>query len=342
MNFTLFLILAGVCAVLFLTIYAFSRHIKMINSTVSEQLKEINDNLRAHFVDNSRLTQERDHHIGTRLDNTTRVVGDVKELLGRVEESSRRIFEIGKDISSLQDILRAPKIRGGIGQYFLEDLLKQILPKEYYALEYEFKSKERVDAIIRLAGGMVPVDAKFPLDNFKRILSAKEDKEREAFRKCFITDVKNHIKKISEKYILPDEGTLDFALMYIPAENVYYETIIKDENLGNETGVFQYATSKKVIPVSPSSFYAYLMVILLGLKGMTIERRAKDIMQHLARIRGEFDRFSDDFGKVGRHIDNAKSAYKEGEGHLVKISDRLLKIELPESSPGEVKKIPEK
>ncbi len=338
----LVLTITGVLAVLFLAIWIFSRHIKAMSSDVSEQLKEINERLSDHFVDSSKLMQERDHHIGTRLDNTARVVGDVKELLGRVEESSKRIYEIGKDISSLQDILRAPKIRGGIGKYFLEDLLKQILPKEYYALEYEFKSKERVDAVIRLAGGMVPVDAKFPLENFKKILAAKDDKEKADFKKSFVTDVKNHIKKIAEKYILPDEGTFDFALMYIPAENVYYETIIKDENMGEDSGVFQYATSKKVIPVSPSSFYAYLMVVLLGLKGMAIERRAKDIMQHLTRIRGEFDRFSDDFSKIGRHIDNAKSAYRDGEGHLVKISDRLSNMELPDSSPADIKKISEK
>jgi DNA recombination protein RmuC len=342
MNNILFFTVIGALGVLFVAIYIFSRHINAINSAVSGQLKEMNENLRNHFVDSSKLIQEANHHIGTRLDNAARVVSDVKEHLGRLEESSRRIYEIGKDISCLQDLLRAPKIRGGIGQYLLEDLLKQILPKEYYELEHEFKSKERVDAVIKFAGGMVPIDAKFPLENFQSMLAAKEDRERESFKKDFIADVKNHIKKISEKYILPDEGTLDFALMYIPAENVYYETIIKDENIGAESGVFQYASSKRVIPVSPSSFYAYLMVILLGLKGMAIERRAKDIMHDIMRMRGEFGRFSDDFGKIGRHIDNAKSAYKDTEGHLIKINDRLSSIELPESPPGDSKKITER
>lgn len=332
MNSLGILAVIGIFGVLFLVvqmIFYFSKHVKMISNDVSEQLKQINDNLRSHFVDSSKLIQDANKQIGSRLDSATRVVSDVKEHLGRLEESSRQIYEIGKDISSLQDLLRAPKMRGGIGEYILEDLLRQILPKQYYSLQHEFRSKERVDAVIRLEGGMVPVDAKFPLENFKRMLEAKEDKEKSALRKLFIADVKNHIKTISEKYILPDEGTFDFALMYIPAENVYYETIIKDEKIDENTGIFQYSNAKKVIPVSPSSFYAYLMVIVMGLKGMTIEKRAKEIMSDLMRMRGEFDKFSDDFAKIGKHIDNAKTTYLDSEKHLIKISDRLSHLELP-------------
>jgi len=330
------LAIIGIFGILFLIAqlaFYFSKHVKMISGDMSLQLKQINDNLRTHFVDSSKLIQDANQQIGSRLDNAARVVSDVKEHLGRLEESSRRLYEIGKDISSLQDLLRAPKMRGGIGEYILEELLRQILPKQYYELQYEFKSREKVDAVIRLDGGMVPVDAKFPLENFKRMLEAKEDKEKISLRKLFITDVKNHIKKISEKYILPDEGTFDFALMYIPAENVYYETIIKDERIDEDAGIFQYSSAKRVMPVSPSSFYAYLMVIVMGLKGMAIEKRAKDIMSDLARMRGEFDKFSDDFGKIGKHIDNAKTTYLDSEKHLIKISDRLSHLELPGTAP---------
>ncbi|MDD5679906.1 MAG: DNA recombination protein RmuC [Candidatus Omnitrophica bacterium] len=335
-------VIVAIFGIVFLIVqlaFHFSKHVKMISGDVSEQLKLINDNLRSHFVDSSKLIQDANQHMGTRLDNAARVVSDVKEHLGRLEESSRRLYEIGKDISSLQDLLRSPKIRGGIGEYILEDLLSQILPKQYYSLQHEFKSKEKVDAVIRLSGGMVPVDAKFPLENFRRMLDSKEDKERSALRKLFTTDIKNHIKKISEKYILPGEGTFDFALMYIPAENVYYETIIKDEKVEGDTGIFQYSSSKKVIPVSPASFYAYLMVIVMGLKGMVIEKRAKDIMTDLTRMRGEFDKFSDDFVKVGRHIDNAKTAHIDSEKHLIKISDRLSSMELPETARDSMKTI---
>lgn len=342
MNYFGTIAIIAVFGALFLVIqlaFYFSRRVKTISSDMSLQLRQINDSLHSHFVDSSKMVQNVNQHVGARLDNAARVVGDVKEHLGRLEESSRRLYEIGKDISSLQDLLRAPKMRGGIGEYILEDLLKQILPKQYYSLQHEFKSKERVDAAIWLSGGMVPVDAKFPLENFKKMLEAKDDKARAAFRKAFAADVKNHIKKISEKYILPGEGTFDFALMYIPAENVYYETIIKDEKIEEDTGIFQYASSRKVIPVSPASFYAYLMVIVMGLKGMTIEHRAKDIMTDLIRIRGEFDKFSENFTKIGRHLDNAKTTYLDSEKHLIKIGDRLSNMEMPAIPSEETKTI---
>lgn len=342
MNYLGIIAIIAAFGALFLIIQAafhFSRHVKTISSDMSLQLRQISDSLHSHFVDNSKMIQDVNLHVGARLDNAAKVVGDVKEHLGRLEESSRRLYEIGKDISSLQDLLRSPKMRGGIGEHILGDILEQILPKQNYTLQHEFKSKERVDAVIRFSGGMVPVDAKFPFENFKRTLEAKDDKERSAFRKLFITDVKNHIKKISEKYILPDEGTFDFALMYIPAENVYYEAVIKDEKIEEDTGVFQYANSKKVIPVSPSTFYAYLRVIVMGLKGMAIEHRAKDIMTDMARVRGEFDKFSDDFIKIGRHLDNAKTTYMDSEKHLIKISDRLSNLEMPALPPEEAKTI---
>jgi DNA recombination protein RmuC len=322
--------------------FYFSRHIKRMESDVSAYLAQINENLSLHLKDSLKLIYEANQNIGDRLDSATKVVGDVKEHLGKMEESNRRLYEIGKDISSLQDLLRAPKIRGGIGEYILEELLKQILPKEYYTLQYEFKSRERVDAVIRFGAGIVPVDAKFPLENFKRMLKASDEKEYIALKKIFIADIKNHIKAISEKYIVPDEGTFDFALMYIPAENVYYETIIKDETIGGEAGISQYALNKKVIPVSPNSIYAYLQVILLGFKGLAIEKRAKEILFNIAHLKNEFDKFSADFTKIGKHIDNAKSNYSESEKRLMKLTDKLAHIESLDKPEERVKSIDEK
>ncbi|MBN1872551.1 MAG: DNA recombination protein RmuC [Candidatus Omnitrophica bacterium] len=319
----------------------FSRHMKDMGRELTENLKHLNENLNAHLRDSLRLINETNMNIGDRLDSATRVVGDVKEHLGKLEKSNQRLYEIGKDISSLQDLLRAPKIRGGIGEYILEDLLKQILPRDYYILQYEFRNKERVDAAIRFGQGIVPVDAKFPLENFKRIIETDDEKIRLNAKKSFVSDVKGHIKKISDKYIVPDEGTFDFALMYIPAENVYYETIIKDENIGEESGVFQYAINKKVIPVSPNSFYAYLKVILLGLKGMAIEKSAKEILFNISHLRGGLDKFSSDFVKVGKHLDNAKTSFLESEKKLIKFSDKLTHIESLEKSESKVERIEE-
>ncbi|MBN1621126.1 MAG: DNA recombination protein RmuC [Endomicrobiales bacterium] len=262
--------------------------------------------------------------MGERLDNATNIVTQVQKGLGSLSQATERIFEVGKDISSLQEILRAPKIRGNLGELFLGDLLSQILPQANYTLQYSFKSGEQVDAVIRLGQGLVPVDSKFPLENFKRIIETQDEPERKAMKKKFTSDVKKHVDAIAKKYILPDEGTFDFALMYIPAENVYYETIIKDEDETESTSISGYALKKKVIPVSPNSFYAYLQAIVLGLRGMHVEKSAETIIRHLSRLKGDFSRFQEDFDVLGKHVTNIKSKYDESARRLERFSDKLL------------------
>jgi len=266
--------------------------------------------------------------LGDRLDNTAKVVGTVREHLGRLSEASTRIFEIGKDISSLQELLRAPKLRGGIGEFFLEDLLSQVMPsKGFYQTQYRFKGGQQVDAVIKIgADKLVPIDSKFPLENFKTIISASSEEEKKTARKQFISDVKKHISDIAFKYILPDEGTFDFALMYIPAENVYYETIIRDEKFAESGSIFNYSLNKKVIPVSPNSFYAYLQVILLGLKGMAIEKGTQQMLASLERLKGDFGRFSEEFTKLGKHLGNSEGSFEEAEKRLLKIQEKIMQL----------------
>ena len=269
--------------------------------------------------------------LSERLDNAARVVGGVENKLGKLEEVTKKIFDVGKDISSLQEILRAPKIRGTMGELFLNDLLSQVLPKEHYQLQYGFKSGEKVDAVVILQDTlMVPIDAKFPLENFKRVIEAKTDEERIATKKGFVKDIKKHIDDIAKKYILPDEGTLDFALMYIPAENVYYETVIRDEE---ETGLSNYAFSKRVIPVSPNNFYVYLQTVLMGMKGMQVEKNAKEILANLKRLTSDFEKFKDDYVLVGKHLGNAKSKFEDSERRLDKFEDKLIQSGHGEEQP---------
>ena len=265
--------------------------------------------------------------VGERLDNTSKVIGDVRQQLGKLEESSGRIAELGRDISGLQEILQPPKLRGGLGELFLNELLAQILPPSAYETQHGFKGGETVDAVVVLKNGMVPIDAKFPLESFRRLLKAEDDAVRTAEKKAFIKDVKVHIDAIASKYIRMDEGTLDFALMYIPAENVYYETIIKDSEFGDEQTLFNYAASRRVIPVSPNNLYAYLQTILLGLKGMQVERSARDVIENLARVRKEFERFSDAFRLVGKHLDSAQKKYFEAEKRQGKVEAKMEAID---------------
>lgn len=261
--------------------------------------------------------------VGERLDNAARVVSEVQKGLGSLTQASERIYEVGKDIASLQEILRAPKLRGGLGELFLGDLLAQVLPNANFTLQYKFKTGETVDAIVQLGLGMVPVDAKFPLENFRRMIETSVEADRKANRKKFVADVKRHIDAIASKYILPDEGTFDFALMYIPAENVYYETIIRDEALGEESSISAYALERRVIPVSPNSFYAYMQAIVLGLRGMRIEKSAQEIIRQLARLKGDFSRFTDDFDVLGKHITNLKNKYDDSSRRLSTFGDKL-------------------
>ncbi|MCZ7593391.1 MAG: DNA recombination protein RmuC [Kiritimatiellae bacterium] len=183
------------------------------------------------------LTTTRDA-MDKRLDGAARTMAEVSKNLGQLTVATKQLEEVGKDISSLQDILRAPKLRGNLGELFLGDLLAQILPTEHFELQYGFKGGEAVDAVVKLNAGLVPVDAKFPLESFKRILATESDEAKKAPRREFIRDVKKHVDAIADKYIRPDEGTFDFALMYIPAENVYYETIIKDDEFGGDSALF--------------------------------------------------------------------------------------------------------
>src|SRR3989338_11411451 len=265
--------------------------------------------------------------VGQRLDNAARVVMQLDQRMGKVEEATKRVFEVGQDIASLQEILRAPKLRGNLGEQFLGDLLAQMLPQDAYALQHSFKDGERVDAIIRTAHGFVPVDAKFPLENFQRLISASTDEDRMKCRKLFVSDVKKHVSDIAKKYIRPGEGTFDFALMYVPAENVYYEIIAREENLGEEASSAALALKKQVIPVSPNTFYAYLHTILLGLRGMRVEKFAKEILNDMGRIRTEVKNFTDEFATIGKHLSNATSAYGKAEKRLTRIDDRLQQFE---------------
>jgi DNA recombination protein RmuC len=293
---------------------------------LNQQLQSVNDQ----FLKTSGAIGQQLQSMTSQLLDTTGQIGEslghVQSHLGKVEVVTREVLEKSKNIATLEDLLRAPKFRGGLGELFLGDLLSQILPPAHYELQYKFKSGEKVDAVIKIGNSLVPIDAKFPLENFKKYVQEDDPKEKDGLKKKFMGDVKKHVDGIATKYILPDEGTYDFALMYIPAENIYYETILKDESFGEEKSLLSYTVQKRVIPVSPNSFYAYLQVIILGLKGLQIEKSALSIFQALARLRGDLGRFKNDFQVLGTHLANAKSKYDDSEKRLGRVADRLTII----------------
>jgi len=254
-------------------------------------------------------------------------LGDVRQALGELSKSAEQIMEVGKGVSALHDILKAPKLRGGLGELMLEELLRQILPPKYYKHPYKFKSGEMVDAVVQVGERLVPIDSKFPLENFRRLIASQEEGEQKEARRAFVRDVKKHVDDIARKYILPAEGTYDFALMYIPAENVYYETIIKEATTDGGESLSSYAVKKKVIPVSPNSLYAYLMVIVLGLKGLEVEKRAGEIIKYLSSLQGDLGRFREHFDVLGSHLTHSRQKYEDADRSLGRLEDKLLHIE---------------
>lgn len=285
---------------------AFQNQINQINMQVTRQIET-----QARFLQESQGYQK--------------TVNNMENKLGQLQEATQRMVEIGRDISSLQTILQAPKLRGGIGELFLGELLRQTLPPDHFSLQYGFSDGRKVDAVIHLHDGMIPVDAKFPLENFQKFVNATDESEKRSVQKLFASDVKKHITQIAEKYILPDEGTFEFALMYIPAENVYYETIIKDEGAG-ET-ISEFALKHRVVPVSPNSFYSYLQAIVMGLKGLRIEQSAKLILQNLTQLETDFKKCFGEFDKLGSHINHAYNSYNKALRQFEKFQTKLESID---------------
>jgi DNA recombination protein RmuC len=276
-----------------------------------------------------KLIQTGQTTIGARLDAATKVVGEVQGSLGTLQEATRRVAEIGREIQGLEQVLKSPKMRGGLGETLLERLLDEMLPREHWMTQHGFRSGEKVDAAIRIGERIVPVDAKFPLENFRRMLDESDETQRRQHRRVFARDVKARVDEIAKKYILPDEGTYDFALMYVPAENVYYETLIRSET--DEDGINAYALGKRVIPVSPASFFAYLQAILIGFKGMRIEERARQILAQLGRLQVDLERFREDFRLVGKHLGNASSSFTAADKRFERLAERLAAVETTES-----------
>jgi DNA recombination protein RmuC len=303
-----------------------------LQTAVAMELQQVTAEVNRRLQDGMVLMQDAQKTMGQRLDEASRAVTEVHGQLGALGESTRRMEQVGREIAGLEQILRAPKIRGGLGETLLERLLAEILPVEAYRLQHAFRSGDKVDAAVVVADRLVPVDSKFPLENFRRMLEESDEDRRRQARRAFLRDVRGRVDEIAKKYIVPDERTFDFALMYIPAENVYYEVILRGE-AGDES-LLGYALSRRVVPVSPNSFYAYLQVILLGLRGLRIEQNAREILGVLGRLQGDAARLREHFDTLGRHITNAKNKYDETTTSLARLEGKIEDVAGRGEQPG--------
>lgn len=274
-----------------------------------------------------------DKRLDTNSSEMNAKLNNAASAFASVQKSLGEMSEIGRNMKDLQEFLNSPKLRGNIGEQVLKELLGQFLPKNTYRLQYRFKTGSIVDAVIITGGGIIPIDSKFPMENFRRISKATDDKEKKLIEREFISDIKRHIDSISSKYILTNEGTIDFALMYVPSESVYYE-------IANEPSLYDHATKKRVLAVSPMTFYAFLRSILIGFEGQKISQQAHKILSNLRSIQKEYEKTNENLETLSRHVSNSYNMMTQVSTSFGKLGQQITTTnELGEVEEKEIKQL---
>ncbi len=285
------------------------------NTTVVEWLKSMDKRLDTNSTE-----------MNNRLNSAAQAFASVQKSLGEMSE-------IGRNMKELQEFLNSPKLRGNIGEQVLKELLGQFLPKNTYKLQHRFKSGSIVDAAIITEAGIIPIDSKFPMESFKKSHSTEDSREKKLYEKEFLSDIKKHIDAISSKYILTNEGTIDFALMYVPSESVYYEIV-------NDSSLYDHATKKRVLAVSPMTFYAFLRSILIGFEGQKISQQAHKILANLRSVQKEYEKVSDNLDTLSRHVTNSYNMMTSVTSGFNKLGQQIETTnELGEVEDKKIKKL---
>jgi len=317
----IFLILGGI--VIFLFLFRKSKLDKVQTEAIRDLERRITDLMMSQMKEMRDVQNGASQVLHEQIHSFTKEATQIREELKRVQETV-------KDVSTFQEIFKSPKLRGQWGEASLEHILSQYFPPELYKRQYLFSSGEQVDAVLKLPNGKIlPIDAKFPFENFEKMTNAASETEKVFFRKSFLEDVKKRIQEISNKYILPAEGTVDFALIYIPAEAVYYEII---NNIAKEIDITSFAWSKKIILTSPNTIYLTLRTIEHWFRDSQVSKKTQEILRKLGRIYQDAQKLMDDFRKLGNHLRDANSAYGSSEKRLSLLGQRAEKlIEIGES-----------
>jgi len=272
-------------------------------------------------------TQSLDARLGTTAQNLMQLSRHIAD----IQVSQQEITNLKKEMTSLSNLLTIPKLRGNIGELLLGDLLRTYFPEERFSLQHSFRNGATVDACLFLEDDYkLCIDAKFPLESFRRY---REKPEETALRKEFLRDVKKHVLAIADKYMVPNEKTLDFALMYIPSEHVYYELLTHEDR----DDFFTYAANKKVLPVSPSTLFSYIQILLMGFKGMRIEEHAQHILGQMESVHGLLAQTTEGLERSTKHLKNATSSLEDTQKSLSKSKERVEKLM---RAPTEVTSLP--
>lgn len=292
---------------------------RTMDSRLSETNKTMQEGSRTQFRESRELIQEINREVNEQL-------RDVIKKTTEVGESSKQVFAVADQLKELQDILKNPKQRGVLGEYYLETVLQNVLPSNSFQMQYAFDNGEIVDAAVFVKDKIIPVDSKFSLENYNRMTEAKDPLEKEQYRKVFINDLKLRIQETA-KYIRPADKTTDFAFMFIPHEGIYYDLLANPAAFGSDENLIQRAAgTHKVIIVSPTSFLAYLQTVLQGLKAMEIEERAQDIIKNVEKLRGHISKYEDYYQKLGSALSTTVNHYNAGYKELNKIDKDVMRI----------------
>jgi DNA recombination protein RmuC len=290
---------------------------------LQKQMENLERSLDTRMADSSRQMHET---MRSQVGESTRLIREITEEITSVKEISRQTGEFAKELQSLSDVLKNPKQRGVLGEYYLETVLKNVLAPGMYKIQYPFKNGEIVDAVVFVNDKVVPIDSKFSLENYNRFIHAKEASEKVALEKAFVNDLKLRITETA-KYIRPEEGTMDFAFMFIPSEGIYYDLLVNQVGAGEDENLIQRAASKyKVIIVSPTSFLAYLQTVLQGLRALSIEQKAVEIQKRVGELGKHVASYETYYKKLGTALGTAVSHYNSGYKELGKIDKDVYRI----------------
>ena len=299
---------------------ALSNQIGQAGQTFQQQLGDIRTALQKGLTDAGQLSSQAQENVGKQLADATKLISDVKQQLGGLQEAGR---ELSSTARTLESVLSGAKTRGSMGEMALERLLADALPKDAYEAQYRFRSGAVVDAAVHLGEKILPIDSKFPLESYQRLVGAQEEEEREKAGKEFARVVRKHAGSIAEKYILPAEGTLEVTFMFLASEGIYYEILMAEDNKGS---LADSCRALRVIPVSPNTLYAYLAVILMGLRGLQVEENARHILGGLSGLQSDLETFRDVYGKLGIHLKNASQNYQDASSRLEKVERGLTTL----------------
>ena len=289
---------------------------------LQQQMQELARTLDTRVSESSKAMQESAHR---QFSESNRLIKEITQEVTSVKEIGRQTQGFAEQLQNLQDILKNPKQRGILGEYYLETVLKNVLPPGMYQMQYPFKNGEIVDAAVFVSDKIVPIDSKFSLENYNRLVHASEG-ERPAFEKAFVGDLKLRIQETA-KYIRPEENTMDFAFMFIPSEGIYYDLLTNQVGGGEEENLIQRAAGKyKVIIVSPTSFLAYLQTVMQGLKALKIEEKAVEIQQRVGELGKHLGAYEEFYRKLGISLGTTVSHYNSAYKELGKIDKDVYRI----------------